>query len=70
MAFPALADELDGMLADLRFEEHAVLKAEGDGAFVDYPAFLSVLRAVSGLLSSRPHREGGGKPVSAIRECA
>lgn len=66
----ALADALDGLLADLRFEEYAALKAEGTGGFRDYSAFLSVLRAIRELRCPGPCREGGGEHSCAVRNCA
>ncbi len=65
----ALADDLERLLGNLQFDEYAALKSAATVEFGEYPAFLAVLHAIRDLRCPGPCREGGGKPLCAIREC-
>jgi hypothetical protein len=65
----SLAGELEGKLAELHFEEYAMLKARGDAVFDDYQSFLRVLQAIQGLECKAPCRAGGGKTSCEVRNC-
>lgn len=66
----ALVNDLDRVLEDLRFEEYAALKADGNTTFRDYASFRSVFRAIRDLRCPGPCRERGGIRLCAIRDCA
>jgi len=61
-----LAARLEDLLAELKFNSYAELKAgqtywsESNTAFKNYPSFIGVLQAIRGLECKSPCREGGG----------
>jgi hypothetical protein len=73
-----LAARLEDLLAGLKFEKYAELKAgqtywsEANSAFKHYAEFLSVLKAIRNLECTSLCREGGGwkRGRCAVRNCA
>ncbi|MBU2550875.1 MAG: DUF3795 domain-containing protein [Proteobacteria bacterium] len=64
------ARRLAAWLEDLKFDQYAGMLAEKRPALDDYPAFRSVLSAMTALECPAPCRRGGGKPICAVRDCA
>ncbi|MFA5400421.1 MAG: DUF3795 domain-containing protein [Dehalococcoidia bacterium] len=73
-----LAARLEAILAELKFDKYAALKAgqtywsESNAAFKDYHRFIDVLQAIRGLKCKAICREGGGWKGERcmIRNCA
>jgi hypothetical protein len=74
----ALATRLEDLLAELKFDKYAELKAgqtywsEANSAFKDYGRFIAVLQAIRGLECKSHCREGGGWKGGRcmVRNCA
>jgi hypothetical protein len=67
--FFSLIERVEEMQDELQFEKYAELKSETDGAFNQYPEFVSVLKGMKALRCSAPCRLGGGKKECVIRDC-
>ncbi|MDQ1255166.1 MAG: hypothetical protein QG646_4445 [Euryarchaeota archaeon] len=67
--FFRLVNNLGEILSELQFDEYAILKAEKNPVFEEYPTFIKVLNEIELLKCSGTCREGGGKPECEIRNC-
>jgi hypothetical protein len=63
------ADELKRLLAEVKFEEYARLKAAKVKALAQYETFASVLEAIGELQCPAPCSEGGCNPGCRVRTC-
>lgn len=66
--FAALA-HLEGLLANVHFDDYARVKGDTNEVFKEYPTFIRVLQEIKMLQCRVPCREGGGKPDCAIKRC-
>jgi hypothetical protein len=64
------AEGLQEHLQKRRFEEYAGIKARSNKLFEKYAEFTELLQAIINLKCSEPCRNGGGKAVCPIRDCA
>ena len=68
--FFSAIQHLEGMLDSLQYREYAKLKSKKISAFLEYPTFLRVLKAIKSLRCAVPCRNGGGIPECKIRRYA
>ena len=64
------AEGLQEHMQERRFEEYARIKARANTLFEKYAEFSELLQAIINLKCSAPCRQGGGKAVCPIRDCA